>query len=98
MKPENYPKKTLPRSFIMQFKVDSKEKATIENRVLQFGGTTSEYLRTKALQTENSTSGKEKQLLARLLCQHAQLVNKIHDPDLRNRFIGMEKKLWLLTR
>lgn len=98
MKEKGKQKKVSNRSILMQFKVNCDEKAIIDESVSQFSGSTSEYLRSKVLRPEKSLTGKEKQLLAHILCQHAQLVNQLNNADLQNQFTKMEEDLWLFIK
>lgn len=86
------------RSYPIQFKVNEKEKALIEQSAFQYGGSVSEFLRSIIFQPRTPTNGRKKQQLAQLLCHHAKLINKITDSELRKDFIDLEGEFWLLTK
>lgn len=86
------------RSYPIQFKVNKREKALIERDAFQYGGSVSEFLRDIVFQPRKSTNGREKQQLSQLLCLHAQLINQVADPNLREKFVKLEGEFWLLTK
>lgn len=86
------------RSYPIQFKVNKREKELIEREAFQYGGSVSEFLRDIVFQPRKPTNGREKQQLAQLLCQHAKLINRVKDPNLREEFVKLEGDFWLLTK
>lgn len=86
------------RSYPIQFKVNEKEKAHIEQEAFQYGGSISEFLRSIIFQPRTPTNGRGKQQLAQLLCRHATLINQIQNSELREKFVNLEGDFWLLTK
>lgn len=79
---------------IIQIRVNSEEKNFIEERTREFGGSVSEYARTVLEHPDKDLGGKLGQILAAALCQHAAIVERIHDPHIRENLSRWELRLW----
>lgn len=79
---------------VIQIRVNPEEKNLIEEKAREFGGSVSEYARTVLQNPDKDLGGKLGQALAAALCQHAALVERVHDPHIRAELSRWELGLW----
>lgn len=84
------------RSKSIRIMTTAKEKSIISNNAQEFGGTVSEYIRTKILSDSTEENGKVLQALVALLCHHSRFIEGISDENIRKPLEHWEGTVWQL--
>lgn len=83
---------------VLKVLVTDAEKKKVDQDADAFGGSRSEYIRSKLLSTGGNEYGKERQKIVQLLCRHAKLVGKVKDADERRNLEEWEALAWQLLK
>ena len=82
----------------IHIKVSQTEKEYIRNKAREDGCTLSDFIRNSVLCETNSSTHRHSGTMVCLLSQLATVTNQVDDPQLRDRFVELERQLWQLTK